>query len=93
MLWWMEVQWEEWMSEWDSVGLLVNVQSERMVAEKAVAVIQQRWYAVSVGFPSFSVFGIDFSSQESNRSQALMMPERLLAPFTNKGKLVKLSCW
>jgi len=51
MLWWMEVRWEEQMSEWDSVVAAVNTQSARMVGEKVAVEIGKRWYSVSVGFP------------------------------------------
>jgi len=36
MQWWMEKKWEERMSEWDLVALVVNVQLARMAGEKAV---------------------------------------------------------
>ena len=49
MQWWMEKKWEERMSEWDLVALVVNVQSARMAGEKVVEIGKQ-WYVVSVSF-------------------------------------------
>jgi len=50
MLQWMEVRWEEQMSEWDSVVVAVNMQLARMVGEKVAAEIGKQWYSVSVSF-------------------------------------------
>jgi len=36
---WIEKMWEEWMSERESIAIVVNTQSVRMVAEKAVVEI------------------------------------------------------
>jgi len=47
---WMEMRWEERMSEWDSVTAVVNTQLARMAGEKAVVEIWKRWYSVSVRF-------------------------------------------
>src|SRR5882724_6440399 len=47
---WMELRWEERMSERDSVGMVVNRQLARMARERAVVEIEKRWYIVSVRF-------------------------------------------
>jgi len=50
MWWWMEMRWEERMSEWDLVAMLVIIQLARMAGEKAVVEMWKRWYTVSVRF-------------------------------------------
>jgi len=53
---WMEMQWEEQMSERDVVVLVVNVQSARMAGEKVVVEIGKQWYIVSVCFLYLSIW-------------------------------------
>src|SRR5882724_11979164 len=50
MQWWIEMRWEERMSEQDLVAMIVNTQLARMAREKAVVEIWKKWYAVSVIF-------------------------------------------
>jgi len=47
---WMEMRWEERMSERDLVVMLVNRQSARIAGEKVVVEIGKKWYIVSVRF-------------------------------------------
>ena len=52
---WLEKSWEEWMSEWDLVVMLVDRNLVREAAEHAMVEIGMRWLKVSVGF-SFLIF-------------------------------------
>ena len=47
---WMEMKWEERMSERDLVASLVNVKSARMAGETVVVEIGKWWYSVSDDF-------------------------------------------
>ena len=53
---WMEKMWEEQMSERELIAVVVNTQSARMVAEKAVVEIRKQGYSVSIGFLPFSIW-------------------------------------
>jgi len=52
---WMEKMWEERMSERESIAVVVNMQSARMAAEKAVVEIGKRGYSVSIAFLPFGI--------------------------------------
>jgi len=53
---WLEKSWEEWMSEWDLIVMLIDRNLVREAAENAVVEIGKRWLKVSVIF-SFLIFG------------------------------------
>ena len=56
---WMEMRWEERMSEWDLVVVVVNTQLARMAGEKVVVEIWKRWYSVNVRFLYFGIWIYD----------------------------------
>ena len=50
MWWWMEMRWEERMSERDSVVTLVDSRLAREAVKHAKVEIWKKWFIVSVGF-------------------------------------------